>query len=358
MHTINTRRDLPQTLFSIIMILSLLCCALWLLHPFLLSVVWAGLIVIATWPLFLAIQRKTRGQKGLAIMLIMVFLTTIFLVPMILSASMLSVAFERFLHWLLQLDLAHLPTFDGLLKIPVFGERLHNKWLHLISQNSETFFTTLKPWVVKFVMMAFKEMTQFASLLINGLLMLVACLVFFLHGETISRGLRRFAIRIAHERGDAAVLLAGRTVQAVAMGVVLTAVIQAAVAGLGLAVCQIPSSALLTGIIFVLCLMQLGPVIVMLPAVIWLFYSGHHWSGGLLLIWSFIAGSLDNVLKPILIKRGADTSLLLIMAGVIGGMVTWGMIGLMIGPVLLAVSWKLLSAWVCENPDTSTSAFN
>lgn len=157
-------------------------------------------------------------------------------------------------------------------------------------------------------------------------------------------------------RGALAITLAGKTVQAVAMGVVLTAVIQAAVAGLGLFVCQIPSSALLTGIIFMLCLMQLGPTIVMIPAAVWLLYTGYHWTGGLLLIWSFVAGSLDNILKPMLIKRGADTSLLLIMAGVIGGMLTWGMIGLMIGPVLLAVSWKLLATWV--NDTTSASTFN
>jgi predicted PurR-regulated permease PerM len=348
MDTAKPARDLPQTLFSIIIILALLCCALWLLHPFLLSVVWAGLIVIATWPLFLLVKRKFKGRKGAAIAVMMLFLSAIFLVPIIFSAGMLSLAIENALTWLMHIDKSHLPTFDFLLNIPHIGERLHDKWQAFITLHADNFFTTLKPWIVKVALVMVKELSQFGALFINGVMMLAACLVFYLHGHTIAKGLRKFAWRIAREKGDLAITLAGKTVQAVAMGVVLTAVIQAAVAGLGLFVCQIPSSALLTGIIFMLCLMQLGPVIVMLPAAIWLFYSGYHWTGALLLIWSFIAGSLDNILKPILIKRGADTSLLLIMAGVIGGMLTWGMIGLMVGPVLLAVSWTLLSAWVSE----------
>uniref|UniRef100_A0A8H9YNN0 AI-2E family transporter YdiK n=1 Tax=Pseudomonas tritici TaxID=2745518 RepID=A0A8H9YNN0_9PSED len=348
MNTIKHPRDLPQTLFGIIIILTLLCSALWILHPFLLSIVWAGLIVIATWPLYTTVQRKLGGRRKLAITAMMVFLMTIFLLPIIFSAGMLSTLLEDLLQWLMHLDKSHLPSLDFLTHIPLVGDHLHRKWLALIHENAERIFGTLKPWITKVILLLAHGLSQFGALFVNGLMMLLACLAFYLYGTTITRGLRQFAFRIAGARGDNAVLLAGTTIQAVAMGVVLTAVIQSAFAGLGLAVCHIPSSALLTGIIFVLCLMQLGPVIIMLPALIWLFYLGEHWNGAVLLVWTVIAGSLDNILKPILIKRGADTSLLLIMTGVIGGMLTWGMIGLMIGPVLLAVSWKLLSTWVSE----------
>lgn len=356
MEMIKPQRDLPQTLFSTLIFMTLLVCALWLLHPFLLSIVWAGLIVTATWPLFMLVTRKLKGRKGMAIAVMMLFLTVIFLLPMVFSAAMLSLSMEHLLQWLMHMDKAHLPAFDFLLNIPHVGERLHQQWQQFIVAHADNVFATLKPWILKGAMMLIKELGQFGSLFINGILMLLGCLMFYLHGKTIAAGLHLFAFRIARERGALAITLAGKTVQAVAMGVVLTAVIQAAVAGLGLFVCQIPSSALLTGIIFMLCLMQLGPTIVMIPAAVWLLYTGFHWTGGLLLIWSFVAGSLDNILKPMLIKRGADTSLLLIMAGVIGGMLTWGMIGLMIGPVLLAVSWKLLATWV--NDTTPASTFN
>lgn len=355
MNMVNSPRDLPQAMLSIIIILTLMGCAIWLLHPFLQSVVWAGFIVIATWPLFLVVQRTTGGRRYLAISLMMFFLSVIFLLPVVLSAGMLSVALERVLQWLLQIRTAHLPTLDFLTQLPVIGKHLHEKWLSFITQDTRSLLNSLKPWIIRFVTVAIQELTRFGALFINVLLTLLACLVFYVHGEVVARGLRQFAIRLAGERGDCAVLLAGKTVQAVAMGVVLTAVIQAAVAGLGLAVCHIPSSGLLTGIIFILCLMQLGPVIIMLPAVFWLFHHGQHWPGIILAAWTIAAGSLDNILKPLLIKRGANISLLLIMTGVIGGMLAWGMIGLMIGPVLLAVSWTLLSAWVrnaTSPPDT------
>ena len=86
----------------------------------------------------------------------------------------------------------------------------------------------------------------------------------------------------------------------------------------------------------------------MLPAVAWLFWSGLNGAGGLLLAWTVVAGGMDNIIKPLLMNRGSDTSLLLIMAGVTGGLLAWGVIGLFIGPVLLAVSWRLMAGWVNE----------
>lgn len=342
------QRDVPQILFSVLLILTMLCCCVWIVKPFILSVIWAGLITIATWPLFTLLQRKIVRRRGVAILLMMLFLSAIFLLPVILSATAFTVMAQDALHWLMQLDMAHLPTCEFLNRIPKIGPHLHDKWLGLIHSDSTVLFGTLKPWLMKCATLLINELTHIGSLLVNGVLMLVSCLVFYLHGERIARGLRHFARRIAQGRGETAVVLAGKTIQVVAMGIVLTAVIQSAFAGIGLLICQIPAAALLTGMIFVLCLMQLGPVIVMLPAVAWLFWSGMHGMASLLLAWTVVAGALDNFIKPLLINRGADTSVLLIMIGVIGGMLAWGMIGLFIGPVLLAVSWRLLSTWVSE----------
>jgi len=97
---------------------------------------------------------------------------------------------------------------------------------------------------------------------------------------------------------------------------------------------------------FLLCIAQLGPAPVLIPAVIWLFWSGETFWGSVLLIWTLIVVTLDNVLRPLLIKRGADLPLLLIFAGVIGGLIAFGVIGIFIGPVVLAVTYTLLSAWV------------
>jgi predicted PurR-regulated permease PerM len=137
-------------------------------------------------------------------------------------------------------------------------------------------------------------------------------------------------------------------VRAVALGIVVTAVAQTLIAGAGLALAGVPHAGVLTAVVFVLCIAQLGPLLVVAPATIWLYTSGSAGRGTLLLVFSLVAVTLDNVLRPVLIRKGADLPLLLILAGVIGGVLAFGIVGLFIGPVLLAVTWTLLASWVAD----------
>jgi predicted PurR-regulated permease PerM len=117
---------------------------------------------------------------------------------------------------------------------------------------------------------------------------------------------------------------------------------------LGLAFCGVPYAGLLTAVAFMLCIAQLGPGLVLLPAVVWLYWSGDTMFGTILLVWSIVVGGSDNFLRPILIRRGADLPLWLILAGVIGGLIGFGIIGLFIGPVVLAVTYMAGKSWVEE----------
>jgi predicted PurR-regulated permease PerM len=105
---------------------------------------------------------------------------------------------------------------------------------------------------------------------------------------------------------------------------------------------------LLTAVCFILCIAQLGPILVLVPAVAWLYWKGDPVWATVLLVWTLVVGTLDNVLRPLLIKRGANLPLLLIFAGVIGGLISFGMIGLFVGPVVLAVTYRLLEAWIAD----------
>src|SRR4029453_9068532 len=129
---------------------------------------------------------------------------------------------------------------------------------------------------------------------------------------------------------------AGRGWGGGAPGVVVTALIQSALAGLGLWVCGVPHPGLLTAAIFVLCIAQLGPFPVLIPAMIWMFSNQSIGWALAFLIWSIPGGIMDNFLRPILISRGVDLPLLLIIGGVIGGLIAFGVIGLFVGPVVLA----------------------
>lgn len=178
---------------------------------------------------------------------------------------------------------------------------------------------------------------------LHGTLMVVFSAILYAKGEAVAKGIRHFALRLAEERGEAAVILGAQAIRAVALGVVVTALVQALLGGIGLAVAGIPYATLLTVLMFICCLAQIGPSLILFPAVIWLYWTGDSTWGTVLLVWSCVVVSLDNFLRPALIRMGANLPLLLILSGVIGGLLAFGMIGLFIGPVVLAVSYRLIS---------------
>jgi len=130
--------------------------------------------------------------------------------------------------------------------------------------------------------------------------------------------------------------------------VVVTAVVQTLLAGLGLVAAGVPFAGLLSAAMLLLAVAQIGVVPVMLCAVGWLYWKDQAGIAIALLVWTIFVGTIDNVLRPFLIRQGADLPLLLIFAGVIGGLLAFGLVGLFVGPVVLAVSYTLLQAWVDE----------
>jgi len=146
------------------------------------------------------------------------------------------------------------------------------------------------------------------------------------------------------------VRLAAQAIRGVALGVVVTALVQSVLGGIGLAVAGVPFAAILTAVMFIFSVAQVGAVPVLIPAVIWLYWSGSTGWGTFLLIVTVAVGTLDNFLRPILITKGADLPLLLVFSGVVGGLVSLGLIGIFVGPVVLAVAYTLLGAWINEEP--------
>ena len=186
----------------------------------------------------------------------------------------------------------------------------------------------------------------FGVLLFQFLLTVVIAAVMYASGEFAATLVRKTARRIGGERAVGAVDLAGGAIRGVALGVGVTALVQSLLGGIGLAVAGVPGAGLLTAVMFMLCIAQIGPFPVLVPAVIWVFWSGDTTWGVVLAIWSLVVGTLDNVLRPVLIRMGADLPLLLIFAGVIGGLLSFGLVGIFVGPVILAVAYTLLVAWV------------
>jgi predicted PurR-regulated permease PerM len=183
------------------------------------------------------------------------------------------------------------------------------------------------------------------------LLTVAIAAVMYARGERAAVTLIRFGRRLGGERGETAVLLAGQAIRGVALGVVVTAVAQSVLGGIGLAVVGLPFAPMLTALMFLLCLAQVGPALVMVPAVVWMYSSRDAVWATVLLVFTIVAMTMDNFLRPVLIRKGADLPLLLILAGVIGGLLAVGLLGIFLGPTVLAVAYTLLNAWMAESDE-------
>lgn len=341
--------DLPRHVMSLLTLLGLIVGCLWVLQPFLAPLVWAAMIAVATWPLMLSLEHRLGGRRGLAVTGMLLALLLLFFVPLILAFLTLASHADEALEWLRSFTpatLAEPPAWVA--SLPYFGSKLVQLWKEAVAAGSGGLLTKLSPYAGSFARNLLREVGALGAVGLQFLITVGICGVLYAQGETAANALLRFARRLAGERGERAVKLAGMSVRGVALGVVITAVAQALLGGLGLWVADVPGMGLLTAVMFLLAIAQIGPLPVLLGCVGWLFWKDQTgWAVGLL-VWSGLVGTIDNVLRPWLIRKGADLPLLLIFAGVVGGLVAFGLIGIFIGPVILAVSYTLLGSWLDE----------
>jgi predicted PurR-regulated permease PerM len=321
--------------------------SLYILKPFLPAIIWAAMIVVATWPLLTMLQERMGNSRALAATTMMLLLLVIVIAPLVaLTTSILSQA-ERLAQLRdVSFTLPGPPSWVG--SIPLVGEKVVAEWMAIVAGGPESIAGRLSPHMSQIGAWLLAQLGGLGGMLIHLFLTFIFCGVFYAAGETGAQGARRFFRRLHGARGDEVVMLAGASIRAVALGIVVTAVVQSVLGGIGLVVAGVPYAAVLTALMLVFCIAQIGPGIVMFGSVIWLWYVGSHGWAIALLVWSLPVVFLDNVLRPILIKRGADLPLMLIMIGVIGGLLAFGVVGLFVGPVVLAVAYTLMAAWIAE----------
>ena len=231
----------------------------------------------------------------------------------------------------------------------MIGAKIADEWRELAAGGPELLVATVRPHVDTIAAYLLSITGGFGKVFVHFALTVAISAILYSKGEVAAGGVLKFARSFGQKRGEDVVILAGQAIRGVALGVIVTAIVQSLMAGLGLWVAGVPRPGLLIAVMFVLGVAQLGPLPVLLPAVIWLYWSGNVGWAVALFVWMIIVGALDNILRPILIRRGVDLPMLLIIAGVIGGLIAFGVIGLFIGPVILAVTYTLLQSWISEN---------
>ncbi|WBM69031.1 AI-2E family transporter YdiK [Buttiauxella sp. WJP83] len=346
---VSQPKDLLQILLSVLFISVMIIACLWIVRPFVLGFAWAGTIVIATWPLMLRVQKLMWGKRSLAVAVMTLLLLMLFVIPVALLVNSLVDNSGPVIAWATTGNM-ELPKFEWLNSIPLIGNSLYSGWNTLVDSGGSAIMAKIRPYIGTTTTWFLGQAIHVGSFLMHCGLMLLFSVLLYAKGETLGNGIRHFSFRLAGKRGDAAVLLAGQAVRAVALGVVVTALVQSVLGGVGLAIAGIPNATLLTVVMLMCCLVQIGPLLVLIPSIIWLYWTGDNTWGTVLLVWSCVVGTMDNVIRPVLIRMGADLPMILILSGVIGGLIAFGMIGLFIGPVLLAVSYRLISVWMHEAP--------
>jgi len=340
---------------AVLFISVLIAASFWILRPFLTAIVWALIIVVATWPVMLGLQARLGGKRGLAVLAMTLILLMVVVIPLIVAISAIAGKSEGLAaraHELTELTLPPPPGWVG--KIPLAGSRLVTKWQEYAALSPEEFSAAVTPYARTAVNWFLAKAGSFAGILLQFLLTVIISAIMYASGEKAAAGVLSFTRRLAGPRGEEVTILAAKAIKGVALGIVVTALIQTAIGGAGLLISGVPAAPLLIAVIFMLCLVQLGPILVMVPSVIWLYWKGDPLWGTVLLVFTIVAGGIDNIIRPFLIKKGADLPLIMIFAGVIGGLIAFGVVGLFIGPVMLAVTYTLLEAWVSGSSQEGT----
>jgi predicted PurR-regulated permease PerM len=345
----NSYPDIVRTTLAVIFIGILISASFWILRPFLSALIWATMIVVTTWPFMERVQEILWRKRGLAVTVMTLMLLLVFIIPFTFAVVTVAERSDEIVNWTKSLaSYAVSPPPPWVGKLPVVGAKLAARWQQLASISPAELSERLAPHAKEIAGWLMARTGSVMMMMVQFLLTVIISAVLYATGDKAAHGIRLFARRLGGQSGEDAAVLAAKAVRGVALGVVVTALLQSLLGGIGLVVAGVPAVAILTALMFILCIAQMGPGLVLIPVIVWLFWQDQTLWGTVMIFWSLVVMTMDNFVRPILIKKGADLPLLLIFAGVIGGLIAFGVVGLFIGPVLLAVTYTLLEAWVAQ----------
>lgn len=331
----------------------ILAWCLQILSPFVSVVAWGAIIAVAIYTPYLKLVNKLGNKKKLAVALMAVIGIAVILLPVIvLSGSLVDGATK--LGSEISNGNVHIPPpSENVRDWPLIGEKIYPAW----AQASADLGASLEKYPQQLSAVGKKLLGIAAGVALGVLQFVISTLIaaiFLLNADAVNRGLSKLVNRLTEEKGDELLKLTAATIRSVAVGVIGIAVIQSILGGVGMMLAGVPAAGLLAIIILVLAIAQMPPLLVLIPVSIYVFSVDSSLVAILFLIWSIIVSSSDMVLKPMLLGRGVNIPMLVILLGAIGGMITSGIVGLFIGAVVLGVGYTLLHAWI-EWPDPSAA---
>jgi predicted PurR-regulated permease PerM len=343
------RSRLEKNLGWFILLLLAAGCV-FVMRPFFSAVIWAGILSFSSWPLYRRLLSALRERKTLAAVLMTLGLAVLILLPFtLIGLTLADQAKELMIAAGKWIDSGPPVAPEWLHRVPVVGNRLVERW-QTAAADSEKFLLVLR----RLIEPATTRLVALGLVMGRGLiqvaLSLFICFFFFRNGVATAHRLSAGVSRIGGARAEYLLGLAASTVRGVVYGVLGTALIQAALAGIGFLIAGVPGAAVLALLTLFVSLLPMGPPLVALAPAFWLYHQHSAGWAIFIMVWSFAVGSIDNFLKPWLISRGSATPFLVILFGVLGGAITFGFIGVFLGPTLLAVGYRIVQEWFAQRP--------
>ena len=341
----SSARHLEQLAGLLVLLLIAVGCFV-VLRPFLTALLWATILSISTWPAFRWLERVLGDKTTLAAALMTILLGVALLVPIGILGTSLADNFARLSGQLLGAFENGPPAPPPwVAQLPYVGTEVAEAW-HYFADDTTRFADTIRAYVGPATQWLLGLGTSLGRGVLDLALSVIAAFFFFRDGAHGARRLKVMLEKVAGERGHRLLAVAETTISGVVYGMLGTALAQGALAALGLWLAGVPGALFLGLITSLLSFVPVGPPLVWLPSALWLFSTGQIGWGIFMGLWGFfVVSTVDNIIRPYFISLGSALPLLLVLLGVLGGIVAFGLLGVFIGPTLLAVGYTLLREW-------------
>jgi predicted PurR-regulated permease PerM len=315
-----------------------------ILRPFLPLLAWGVIIAIAVHPGYRRMQKLLGGRGTVAAVVCVIFLLALLILPVILLTGSLVDGIQSLAGHFKE-GMPTIPPLPArLATLPIVGARLKDVW-ELASKNLSAVLQQFAPQIRALMPQIFSVSAGIGVSVLQWILSIALSGVLLASAQGGAKVAHSLANRFFGEKGPEFVELAGATIRSVTTGIIGVAFIQSIFAVIGFLVVGLPGAGLWGMIFLVAAVLQLG-VVVLIPAVIYVFAVASTTKAVIFLIWCFIVGTMDNVLKPLLLGRGVAVPMVVVFLGVVGGFVAMGAIGLFLGAIVLSIGYKLFLAWL------------
>ena len=352
MNNQSTNNSVFDTTIRLFILLLIIAWCLMIMYPFLSIILWSLILALAIYPLHTMLSTKMGGKPKLASLIITLAILAIIFIPSLLLVDTLVEEVKQLTQSYNEGTFSIPPPNEKVKEWPVVGEKLYDSWqdasdnLAYTIQKNKDQLTNIGSKLAKGILSAGSGILQImVALIIAGILVVIG---------GASEGIHKFFRKLAGDRGDEFADITKTTVGNVVKGVLGVAVIQTALIGIGLMLAGVPYAGIWTLLIFVFAVLQIPPTLIIIPVVVYLFSEKDILPAVLWSAYLFVAGLSDNVLKPILLGKGAPVPMLVIFIGVIGGFMLSGFIGLFTGAIVMSIGYKLFEEWI--NSDASDGA--